>query len=362
MDTLINGINGVLAQLFGLLSIPAWLAALVLLLLAAAVLILLVFVARHQRYIERTNRELLLANRRLSLATSVAGVGIWEWEKETDQLLWNPVMYRIYGVPPERRLSIDSLRAWILPDDWQRMKALFQSGLSSGRNELTFSIIRDDDGSMRHLHATCHWVHTGRRHRLIGTQVDITEEHTARQQIYREAYQDALTGLPNSRALRMQLHAGLQQARQQGLMQGVFFIDLDGFKKVNDTLGHDIGDLLLKGAAGRMRQVLRQTDHVYRLGGDEFVVWIAHLRQDEITVLETIASKLIETLSQPFQFGEVECRVSASVGIATSPDDADELEALLKAADVAMYQAKKGGKNQFRRFQAGTTVEQQMGA
>ncbi|MFP8966842.1 diguanylate cyclase domain-containing protein [Pokkaliibacter sp. CJK22405] len=349
MDSFIAQLNALLTDLYHPVSLPGWMLATLLVLVAASLILMAMYVRHNHGLIKDANQELLMANRRLSLATSVAGVGIWEWEKETDTLLWNPVMFRLYGVQPGEPMSIERMRAWILPDDWQQFKSLLGNMESTDRHEITFAIIRESDGSLRYIHAACYWLYTGRKHRLLGTQMDITEEHAAREKVYREAYQDALTLLPNSRALKSQLRLGLEQTAP-GRMQGLFFIDLDGFKKVNDTLGHDIGDLLLKGAAGRMRQIIRQQDRVYRLGGDEFVVWIADVPDQDIHVLETIANKLIDTLSKPFQFDEVRAQVSASIGIARYPQQSSDMESLLKAADEAMYLAKRGGKNAFAHY------------
>ena len=137
----------------------------------------------------------------------------------------------------------------------------------------------------------------------------------------------------------------LAQAQRYNRPLALLFIDLDGFKQVNDTLGHDAGDRLLREIAARLRGCLREGDITGRMGGDEFVVLIEQF--SEVGQLEGIAQKIIETLSRPASIRGRECRVTASVGISTFPNDGRDSQALLQSADSAMYRAKERGKNRF---------------
>ncbi|MFC6671224.1 diguanylate cyclase domain-containing protein [Marinobacterium aestuariivivens] len=293
---------------------------------------------------------LRLANRRLSMATSVAGVGVWEWLPSQDRLIWNPVMYRLHGLAPGTGPSLQSWKALVIPEDGGRLDSMVAKP-GCGGCEIEIRIVRPDDGEVRSLKTTCQWLEGATGWRLIGTQVDITEEQGAKRRLFRDVYRDALTGLQNKRALDDHLAQQLTRDNRRQEQQALFFIDLDGFKAVNDTWGHDIGDRLLQGAANRMRLVLRHDDQVYRLGGDEFVVSI-RLHGEPPDVLERISTKLIESLAEPFDFDGRWCRISASLGIARAPLDGDTPEALLKAADTAMYEAKKKGKNRFCYYNA----------
>lgn len=177
---------------------------------------------------------------------------------------------------------------------------------------------------------------------------DITAQKMAEEELRYLANYDALTGLPN-RALLMDriLHA-MEQSRREKKSLALCFIDLDKFKQVNDSLGHDIGDLLLKEVARRLALTLRERDTVARLGGDEFVVLLEGYRRGENVSM--VARKMLSVVSEPMQLGPHTVGVSPSIGIALYPDDALTAQELLKHADVAMYHAKEAGRNNFQFF------------
>ena len=161
---------------------------------------------------------------------------------------------------------------------------------------------------------------------------------------------DSLTSLPNRNLFFEHLRKGLQQARRQGRLAALLLVDLDGFKEVNDTFGHDIGDELLREIANRLQQCVRGTDTVARLGGDEFTVILINLEQPQGA--EAVARKIVERLAEPVPLGEASATVTASVGIALyrpqQPDTLDLAMKLLRQADAAMYAAKRSGKNAWR--------------
>ena len=183
-------------------------------------------------------------------------------------------------------------------------------------------------------------------YRGVGT--DVTDSTVAEQQVMHLARYDSLTGLPNRSMLIEQLDNGLRQARITRLGLAVLFIDLDRFKFVNDTLGHDAGDELLKIMARRLSGLLRNVDTVARLGGDEFVILI-HNTIDPST-LSKVAARVLNVLCEPMRLSDRPVQVSASVGIALFPSDGDDTTTLLKNADSAMYLAKARGKNNFQFF------------
>jgi len=162
------------------------------------------------------------------------------------------------------------------------------------------------------------------------------------------ASHDPLTGLFNRGMFSQRLHQALAQAQRFERSLAILFIDLDGFKLVNDTLGHNAGDALLAEIAGRLRATLREGDVIARMGGDEFVVLIEEFGEP-IQVGE-VAKKLLETVSRPYLLHGQECRVTASIGVSTFPDDGKDSQGLLRSADMAMYRAKEQGKNAFRFF------------
>jgi diguanylate cyclase (GGDEF)-like protein len=160
------------------------------------------------------------------------------------------------------------------------------------------------------------------------------------------AYHDGLTALPNRSLFNNLLSQAISQAQRHHWQLAVAFIDLDRFKQINDTLGHEAGDELLKQVASRLKGCLRESDAVARLGGDEFVVLMTGLREDKYAA--TVAQKIITMIAKPFVLLGQEFRVTASIGISTYPTDGVDEQTLTKNADIAMYQAKDDGKNQFQ--------------
>src|SRR5262249_26408508 len=176
---------------------------------------------------------------------------------------------------------------------------------------------------------------------LVTTCEDITERKRAEEQIESLAYRDILTGLPNRRLFTDRLHVAIGQAERQRTRLAVMFMDLDGFKLVNDTLGHAWGDELLRNVAGRLESAVRQADTVARLGGDEFTLLLPGL--DPPADPERIAEKVLAALRPPFVLGSREFLVTGSIGIALYPEHGRDPEALVHNADAAMYRAKDDG-------------------
>ncbi len=178
---------------------------------------------------------------------------------------------------------------------------------------------------------------------------DVTERHEAEEKIWNQAHYDALTELPNRRYSINSLDHTLKLAKRNQQKVAVLFIDLDNFKKINDTLGHAIGDAVLVEASKRLDKLIRQTDMVGRLSGDEFVVILNHL--NEIVGIERILEKLVQSFRVPISAGNRELITTLSVGVAIYPDDADNKDELLKKADIAMYHAKESGRNGYAFYQ-----------
>lgn len=183
---------------------------------------------------------------------------------------------------------------------------------------------------------------------MVGVILDITERKQAESDAWQHANFDSLTGLPNRRLLYDRLQQELAHAQRSQQRLAVMFIDLDRFKEVNDSLGHRSGDLLLIQAAQRIQSLLRESDTVARQGGDEFVVILPQLMSD--ADVGPLAESIMASMAEPFRLGNDEVHISASIGIACYPDDAEHIEALLNCADQAMYDAKNMGRNRFRYF------------
>ncbi len=201
--------------------------------------------------------------------------------------------------------------------------------------EKTITPIVDEHG------AITHFVSTGR---------DVTDRINAEKKLDHLAHHDALTDLPNRVLFKDRLSQALARARRQSTLVALMFLDLDKFKKINDSLGHDVGDALLKSVAGRLKGCLRETDTVARLGGDEFTVLLEAIKHvDDATI---IAQKLVHALSQPYQLNSHQLHITVSIGITLYPLDDSEPDTLIKNADIAMYHAKDAGRNGFQFFSA----------
>jgi diguanylate cyclase (GGDEF)-like protein/PAS domain S-box-containing protein len=177
---------------------------------------------------------------------------------------------------------------------------------------------------------------------------DLSEHYRSQERIYYLAHYDTVTGLENRFALRKRLDEQLAQARRAQAGLAVLYIDLDHFKKINDSFGHHAGDQLLVAASARMKDLLRDVDAVGRLGGDEFVIVLGGpLTPDSVT---TVAVRVVESLSEPYHLNGATVHSGASVGVALYPDDGDDAPTLLRHADTAMYAAKREGRGNFQFF------------
>lgn len=189
----------------------------------------------------------------------------------------------------------------------------------------------------------------GQALRMVGTHTDISERKSYQDQLEHSAQFDHLTGLPNRVLLADRLHQAVIQVQRQKTMLAVAFLDLDGFKVVNDRYGHNAGDYLLRMLSGHMRQALREGDTLARMGGDEFVVVFLDLPDAESSL--PMLSRLLSAAAEEVCYEGNALRVSASLGVTYYPQDEElDAEQLLRQADQAMYQAKQSGKNRFHIF------------
>lgn len=186
---------------------------------------------------------------------------------------------------------------------------------------------------------------------VAGTARDISERKVSEERIRHSANYDHLTDLPNRGLFRERLELELRHSARTGLPLALLFVDLDGFKEVNDRLGHGAGDELLQQVGKRIRGCVRDTDMVARLGGDEFTVILTDITQP--LHVETLCQKILTTLSQPFTLKAGQAGISASIGVTGYPGDAASLDELIRNADAAMYEAKSAGRNRFSVFRRG---------
>lgn len=187
---------------------------------------------------------------------------------------------------------------------------------------------------------------------LIIIGEDITEKRIDRERINFLAYHDVLTGLPNRMLMVDRLQQALASAARNNTRVALFFLDLDRFKEVNDTLGHEVGDQLLNQVALRLRNCIRETDTVARFGGDEFLVVLPNI--SSVKDVETVARKIKVALADPFELGRHVVNISGSIGISLYYDHAEDIDTLMKYADIAMYRAKQKGGNNYLFYEEGT--------
>jgi len=196
------------------------------------------------------------------------------------------------------------------------------------------------------------------RNEYSGTYVvarDITERLASEKLIHFQAYHDLLTGLPNRALFHDRLSNTISNARREDDKLAVLFLDLDRFKVVNDTLGHSVGDELLKQVANRLKSCLREGDTVARLGGDEFIVLLPHVEFEGVD--QIVGKKLVETVKDPFIVDGNEIFVTGSIGIAMYPEDGNTADLLIKHSDTAMYYTKEQGKNSYNRYNRDMSIK-----
>ena len=181
-----------------------------------------------------------------------------------------------------------------------------------------------------------------------GVISDITERKRAEAQVYQLAHYDSLTGLPNRALLRDRLGQAMHDAKRRNAKLAVMYLDLDRFKTVNDSLGHETGDKLLKAVATRLRECMRDSDTISRQGGDEFLLVLRDV--NDPPAVARVAEKLQEAVARPLRIGEYELHVTPSIGISLFPDDAEDIDELIRNADAAMYHAKENGRFNFQFF------------
>lgn len=279
---------------------------------------------------------------RLTLATRTAHIGIWEYEPETGNVVWDGTMFEIFGLSPAQfHGRFEDLIARIHPDDLPHLQSLIDETLRTHCDFVTTFRILRDGREVRHIDAQAMVVagSADRPARMIGVNRDITERKRNEQELMRLATTDLLTGCHNRGYLHRVLELEVDRSRRYGAPLSLIMYDLDNFKRINDSRGHDVGDQVLAGTANAVREAIRRTDVLARWGGEEFMVLCPDTSAADAMVL---AERLLQALREcptPVAGG-----VTASVGVVTLRP-VEGTDALLKRADDLMYRAKQSGRD-----------------
>ena len=287
----------------------------------------------------------------LRLAMDAAQMGMWYWEADTDRFTYSDGLSVLFGRGPDAPLlHYSELHRRLHPEDQELFDATIRHAIKHGNDvQLDYRVVWPD-GSIHWLanRAQVHRSENGRAVRLVGVAMDISDRKIAEQRIAHMAHHDALTGLPNRVLLRDRIQQAIAHAHRNGTQLAVLFIDLDRFKTINDSLGHQLGDRLLQSVASRILVCVREGDTVSRVGGDEFVIVIPAI--ESAADASSVAAKILEVLGAAFHLHGNDLHVAASIGISLYPGDGSDAETLMRNADTAMYYAKDSGRGNFQFF------------
>lgn len=285
---------------------------------------------------------------KLRLAVEIADLYYWEWDAVTDALSFGHTPGALVGSAGGRVMQGEDYVQRVHPEDRDRFLAARAATFERGEAFICEYRVIGEGAVTRWFAARGRAVFdvAGRVSRGIGVSQDITDRKRSEEEARFLAHHDSLTALPNRRLLDDRLKQALFLAQRRAARLAVLLVDLDGFKRVNDVLGHRAGDAVLREAAQRLAGCVRKADTLARQGGDEFVIVIPDLQNE--ADCQVVAEKILLALTPEFKVDGQRFRIGASIGVSVYPDDAGDGETLLRNADVAMYRAKELGKNNYR--------------
>ena len=306
---------------------------------------------------KRAERQMARAKERLDLALSGSRLALWDWDLAHDRVYFNeswPVL--LDGKPRECTFRGAEVTEWNHPEDQAVFAAALGNALKGVSDEFDCEYrVRNEEGEWVWIQSRGRVTERGaegKALRMTGTSMNVNERKRAEDRAEYLATRDPLTTLPNRALLHDRLDQAISTGARQRAAFAFMFIDLDRFKMINDSLGHQAGDELLKMVASRLLASVRATDTVARLGGDEFAVILEDLRDDDHEGALQVAEKVIDAMASPMLVGGQPLTTSCSIGISLYPADGRDSATLMKNADVAMYHAKEKGRNNYQFFSA----------
>jgi diguanylate cyclase (GGDEF)-like protein/PAS domain S-box-containing protein len=296
----------------------------------------------------------------LEQAQRLAQLGHWQWELTSDEIRCSDEAYRLFGVEPGFRLDSKTVEASVHREDLSRLKEAVNAAIRAKRPYVVEHRVVRPGGELRIVE------HRGepsfdqhdRAVRMFGTIRDITAQKAAEERIRYLAHYDALTGLPNRAMVRDRLAVALSKAAKYDVLVAIMSLDLDRFKRINDSLGHVVGDELLNEVGRRLRETVRsepesstslqrEADIIGRVGEDGFAL-VLRTTREQVHEVAKVASRVLTSIRLPFRLGGQEVFPSASIGIAVYPYDAQDADTLMKNADAAMYHVKQAGRDAYQ--------------
>ncbi len=272
----------------------------------------------------------------------ICGFGTWRTDLESGETLWSAGLYEILGIGNNQLPG--ELRSFDHPEDMDAVAAAVRDGEIAGTGYRCDHRIVRPDGTTRFVQEQLHVVYdkNGLAGAQVGSMLDITDRKATEARLSHLAHYDPVSKLPNRTLLEQRLHASLTRSQLSGTACAVLFLDIDDFKRINDTYGHGVGDDILEAIGARLSHHVRSRDTVARMSGDEFVVLLDEVGSREDALYA--ARKILKSFEMPFHIaGHIDCRIGVSIGVAIHPECSGSAKALIDIADREMYIVKRNG-------------------
>ena len=286
----------------------------------------------------------------------IAKVGSFEFDFNQNRFMASTQVYRLLGIKRSQELQWQTFISYVDEKDRSKLVQKVNYAINHGSNfvfrakllnnqqknldvEFRFKVRKKSSGSVK----------------LIGTIIDITHQVQIESKVEYLAFHDPLTGLGNRRLLDARLDEALAGAKRYSNLVGLLFIDVDRFKYINDTLGHNIGDELIKYVAQTLQRIVRQSDTIIRLGGDEFIILLPRL--ESFDAAKSVAQKILQKMKEPISIDKHQLLISLSIGISIYPNHTHDADELITYADAAMYRAKEMGRNNYQVYELNMTQD-----